>query len=508
MLRNKSIEIIATSVLWGAFFFMVGGGVELFFPGVGVVTALVLAVAVTAWWGVTGKYKILTVGVVSALCLWGASQMAYRSVESADVSVLLSKTIHGVGEVIDDPSAGSFFQNVYIKILSCEEDVLCTGEKVLLQMDKWTEIHFGETITFACEMKRPENFSPEFDWRMYLAGRGVRVMCEKADVEVDHAGAKTLLGHLGPIRRAMEESVGRSIADPYSALGNGLLFGGSNRMSRELADDFANTSMTHITAVSGYNVGLIAGYAFSFGIFIGLWRRSATMVAVFAIVIFVLFIGSPLSALRAGVMGGIVLFCMASGRMNASLRALMYAGAIMTAFSPLIVRYDTGFQLSFLATLGIVTMTPLWAKVRPRREWLGGIGDIAFMTCSAQIFVLPVVLFTFGSFSVLSVLTNLLILWTIPLATLLTFATAILGLISGWLGWVVGLSAQVFLWYDIAVVQWFAQMEWSVVRVESGSILFFFGWYILIGALAWFVWRREQMERRKYCKKHLMRKSI
>jgi competence protein ComEC len=427
--------------------------------------------------------------------------MAQSAIDASDTSTLRGKTIIGTGVVIDDPSSGGFLQNVLVRISECTGDDGCAGQRVLIAMDRWKEVSFGDTVRFSCLFERPENFSEEFDWRMYLASRNVRALCKKADV-FSVIGSQTFLGSLGSVRRLLEESVNRAIEQPYSALGNGLLFGGSDRMSDELAQDFSKTSMTHITAVSGYNVSLIAGYIFLLAIYLGCWRKGATIVAIGGIVLFVLFIGSPSSAIRAGVMGSILLFALALGRSRESLRVLIYAGAIMIAMNPLILRHDVGFQLSFLATLGIVVMAPWYEKVRPKNTLAQGVTEIVFMTTSAQIFVLPVILFTFHSFSFLAIVVNLLVLWTIPFAMLFTFLTSLFGLVSGWLGFAVGIGAQGILWYDIVVVQWFARMDWSVVRIEAVGVWFFIVWYGLLGSLAYWVYWREWEEGRRHCKKH------
>lgn len=505
MLNGKVIELASKSVLFSAVLFAVGVGIVLFYPDASVTLGIMMAIGFVVSWGLTVRYRWMLWGVIGvgfyAVGVW----MGNASVINSDISNLRGKDIIGTGVVIDDPSLGTFVQRVLVKISHCEGGDRCGGERVIIEVDRWQEIRFGDVVRFSCTFERPENFSEDFDYRMYLASRGVQAMCKKAEVSIA-VGQWTVLGTLGRIRRTLEESVDQSIEQPYSALGNGLLFGGSSRMSDQMAEDFSKTSMTHIVAVSGYNVSLIAGYVFILAIYLGFWRKGATVVAIAGIVLFVMFIGSPSSAIRAGVMGSILLFALALGRSRGSTRVLLYAGVIMVAMNPLILRYDVGFQLSFLATLGIVAMAPWYERVRPSNGTVQGITEIIFMTTAAQIFVLPVILLTFHSFSLLAIVVNLLVLWTIPFAMLLTFLSSISGLIFGWLGFAVGVGAQGILWYDISMVQWFAKMDWSVVNVDQGSVWFLVLWYMSLGFITGGIYWREQREIQRSCRRY--KKSI
>lgn len=501
MTYGRTIEFLSQNILLSVLFLCLGVGFVLFFPNLYLIGGIFLTLVFIVLWGVTGRHRMIFFGfsgiIAYAIGVW----MPQGAMIASDTSNLWGKMISGEGLVIDDPSSGAFIQRVLIRISQCEEGNRdqCRGERVMIETDRWTRIRFGETIHFSCIFERPENFSEDFDYRMYLASRGIRAMCRKADVSIVE-NKKTFLGYLGGIRRMFERSVDRSIEQPYAALGNGFLFGGSSRMSDELADYFSKTSMTHIVAVSGYNVSLIAGYAFFLAVYLGFWRKTATIVAVLSIFVFILFVGSPSSAIRAGVMGSILLFTLALGRSRGSTRVLLYAGAVMVMINPLILRYDVGFQLSFLATLGIITLAPLYEKIRPRNIVIQGIAEIIFMTTSAQLFVLPIILWNFHSLSLMSIVVNVLVLWTIPFAMFFTFLSSLLGLVWGWLGFVVGMPAQGILWYDIKMVKFFASMDWSVMNVGRIGLFFTIVWYGTLGGVTWWLFWNERRMMRQTCK--------
>ena len=500
--RNKKEErkTIAECLLWGAVFTIAGDGAGLFFAEWETMMGLTIAMAGTFAWGVSGKWRVAAWGVTSVACFFFGAHLAGEAIHASHSSPLLEHAIVGEGVVIDDVSAGAFSTRVPVKIVVCAGATGCAGERLAIETNRFRAVAFGDRVAFSCTPKKVENFSPEFDFRMYLAAKRIRATCEDKNLRVV-SGSETLLGYLGRLRGNLEANVNRFVDEPMASLGNGLLFGGSNRLSDALAEDFAATSMTHITAVSGYNITLVATVMLSLGIAAGLWRRGATVAACVGIFFFVLMVGSPSSGVRAGAMGAIVLWAMAFGRTDAALRALAYAGAILVIANPLALRYDIGFALSFLATLGIVVFSPWYERVRPEGTISRMFGDIAYATVSAQMLVVPVLLATFGLFSFASFLANVLVLWTLPWAMIAVCATATLGGIFSFAGFASGVFAQAILWYDIEMIRWCARAQIPMLSVREFGAAAFLVWYGLVAAIATGIYRREAKRCRALCRK-------
>lgn len=344
--------------------------------------------------------------------------------------------------------------------------------RALVAADPFVSVRYGDMVHVRCVMETPKNFSDNFDYRMFLAKDGISYVCAHPQFSLinDDAARSSFRASLIALRATMENFVQRAIPQPHAALGSGLLFGGSSRLSDDVKNAFAATGMTHIIAVSGFNVTIIAHYLMLVGIALGLWRRHALIFAACGIGIFVMMIGFPQSAVRAGVMGLLVLFAMAHGRMSRPLNALLFAAALMLLINPLLLRHDIGFQLSFLATLGIVLLLPLydhvmgrWRKVRARWLW-----DLLFVTISAQIFVMPLILYYFHTLSVISTVANVLVLPIIPLTMLFVFLVAFFGIIpplSLAFGWI----AYLLLHYEIRVITFLASLPWASVTISTDS---------------------------------------
>lgn len=353
--------------------------------------------------------------------------------------------------------------------------------KILINANLYFPAEYGDELKITCTLQRPENFSENFNYRMYLAKDGIYYVCKNPEIEKTgkNKGSK-FYGALLKARSRMEESISQIIPQPQSALANGILFGGSSRLSKETSDNFSKTGMTHIVAVSGYNVTIIAEYLIALGIFLGFWRNQAFWFAVVGIALFILMIGFPSSAVRAGVMGTLLLWAMKNGRLAHSVNAVVFAGFVMLLINPLLLRWDVGFQLSFLATLGIVLLAPFWEKYLIKKHKAFGIAEMIFLTISAQIFVLPIIFYNFHIFSTVSILANALILPVVPLSMFLVFLTVVAGLIWNPLALALAWLAYLVLRYEITVINFLAGPEWASLEIKNFPVWLLTGWYLFL----------------------------
>ena len=394
----------------------------------------------------------------------------------------------GEAVVAKEPEQKGKYQKI---IVSSGED------KILLNLFDREDYAYGDVLQLACALKIPENFSADFDYRMYLFKDGIFYECQKPQVKKtgENRGNRIYAAILF-LKSKFNESLERLIPAPEAGLASGLVVGGSDLLSQKIQDDFSKTGLTHIVAVSGYNVTIIAEYLMIIGIFLGLWRQQAFWFAVFGIVLFVVLVGFPSSAVRAGVMGILLIWAMKNGRLANSKNAIIFSAAIMLMFNPLLLRWDIGFQLSFLATLGVVYFYPvLEGYLFSRRDakfCVSTAGEILFLTLSAQIFVLPIILFNFGNLSLISPVANLLILPLVPLAMLLSFLAGFFNLIFHPLGVLVSFLAYLPLKYETILVSYLSSLKYASVEI-SFSWWMAVGWYIILGGILRYVHDKKKI---------------
>ncbi len=482
MLRHKVF-------ISGAGALFVGIATVVFMPMVawfvfGIVTIMVL-------FGVLGVARmrsaliaivVIVCSAIGIVCGKNAVMWAHAPYDNAD------NTVQIIGIVLQDPVQKTFQQQTILAVRSCtmENGATCAIDRLLLRTQRYAEgLSMRRSVRVTCVLTPIENFSKTFDYVMYLAAKGVRYACDAEDVVIAKETGIYDQAYrvLADLRMRMESIIMRNVVQPQGALAAGLLFGGDERLSQSWQDKFSATGLTHIVAVSGYNVTVIAHALILFGIFIGLWRKHATWFAIGGVILFVAMIGAPAAAVRAGIMGVIVLFLLASGRMGSALPVLFLTGTIMATINPLIVRYDIGFQLSFLATLGIIIVYPVVERFVRQRNHTLGIVEIILVTVSAQVFVVPVIAYHFQTFAPYSLLANILVLPLIPIVMAVTVVMVIGGFMSTWFAMWSGWVVSILLSWVFIIVDFFAKAPYASLHVERFSLWWIAAWYGIVGGI-------------------------
>ena len=209
------------------------------------------------------------------------------------------------------------------------------------------------------------------------------------------------------LRRGAALALTRVLPEPEAGLAAGILIGLRDLVDRDLAAAFTTAGVSHVVAISGWNIAIVAA---AIGAMTGrLGRRRRSVVTIVAIVLYVAFAGASASVVRAALMAGVVLLARESGRAGRATAALAWAATILLVSDPALIG-DAGFQLSSLATAGLIA----WAT--PLTEWLGRLGggrvpgwlaESLGVSLAAQAATLPIILVSFGRLAVLSPLVNL-----------------------------------------------------------------------------------------------------
>ena len=243
------------------------------------------------------------------------------------------------------------------------------------------------------------------------------------------------------------------------ALAAGMLWGGSEGLSRQTKEAYRRVGLLHIVAASGYNVTLVTGWILS-ACLIWLSRRWALGVTVAGIVIYMLLAGWQPSIIRAGIMAILAMTGLILGRERDAKWLLMLTGAAMLAWNPKLIS-DIGFQLSFAATFGILTFLNTSPGVRSVL-----LADLK-TTLAAQAMTTPLILHHFGNLSVISPLVNAAVLWTVPLIMQITAA----GLVWGPINYLAWPLLRMQTWVVGSVAAWpisnweLGKMSWLWVAV-------------------------------------------
>lgn len=346
---------------------------------------------------------------------------------------------------------------------------------------------YGDRVVVTGAMKTPGE-NEAFSYRDYLARQGIYAYVPFGEAAVLERGQGSLfMGWIYAFKARALSVLHAEFPDPEASLLAGILLGQDSGLSPGIQQAFRDTGTSHIIAISGFNISLIAAIFMAFfGRVFG--QRVGTWVAVFVISVYTLLVGADPAVVRAAIMGGMAIALRRVGRSQSALNSLMMTATVMVFLNPLVLA-DVGFQLSFSATLGLVLyaepLSQAFARIASRylrvstvRRILPVTGDAVLLTLAAQITTLPVILFHFGRLSLTAFLVNPLILPVQPAVMVLGGLSLLAGM--AWLpaGKLLALAAYPFAAYSIRMVEIFSAVRGGVVAV--GEV----GWGMVALALA------------------------
>lgn len=400
--------------------------------------------------------------------------------------------------------------------------------RVLVNLSRYPEYNYGDFLELTGFLETPPEFE-DFSYKNYLARYNVYSIMNRARVKVlDQGQGNGFLAGIFWIKAGFEGVLNRIFPEPYASFTGGLLLGSRRGIPESLMEKFNITGLTHIIAISGYNITLVI--VFMTGLLRGFSRRVSVPLASVAIIVFTILVGASAAVVRAAIMGVLGLIAIWVGRKSQVTLTILVAAFFMVAWNPKILVYDVGFQLSLAATLGLVYISPYfeeWGKrvfrgaVRSEvvlsapaagkssgekssapapggtvqgkssapGAFASAIKEGILMTLSAQVTSLPIILLNFGRLSVVSPLANALVVGLIPMAMFFGFGAGLLGVLAGilaifwYLALAVGYGAWFFLELIIQLVGWFAKIPYAsvdVVGVQSWMVIVYYlalaGW--------------------------------
>lgn len=326
----------------------------------------------------------------------------------------------------------------------------------------YPNVHAGDVVEGRCRLRRPQP-TPEFRYDEFLALSRIGTTCRASDLHIiRHQRSASAMLRSG--KQWARDRLSVVLPEPQASLAAGIVLGADEGFSPSLAESFRASGLSHLVAVSGYNVTIVVAAILGALLRIGVHRRHATWMAFLSIAGFVVLTGASAATVRAGIMGCLVILARHVGSVARPWYALLAAVTVMVATNPPILLWDPGFHLSVAATAGLLRWS---APIEERLSWFPGalgLRSALATTLAATVATLPIILFHFGRLSLVSPIANLLALPVIPVAMALTTAALVP---------FVGAVMQPIIWlpltWVIAVAEQLARMPWSTVPVDGWS---------------------------------------
>jgi len=421
-------------------------------------------------------------------------QIFLSKIENSPIKNFIGKEITLIGSIDEDPDLREKIAKLTIKIekIMGEDGPPPTEKKVLVTVWKYPEYQYGDGLKIKGKLETPQEFEG-FNYKNYLIKDGILAVMGFPEIElITQNQGNFLKRSLIFFKNKLKESLNKVMSRPQSAITEALFFGEEENISKEWKEKFNLTGTRHITAVSGMNITIITFLILNFLLMLGFWRQQAFYLSIILIIFYILMIGAPASAIRASIMAFLLLIAQHFGRFSTASRALVFAATLMLFQNPLILRWDIGFQLSFLATLGMVHLQPILAGFFKKIPNFLQIRNNLSTTLSAQIFALPILIYNFGQISLISPLTNILILPLIPLITILGFIFSFLGIFWQGLAQILSWPAWLLITYILKVIDSSSKIPFTSLIFKNVHWFFLIISYLILGGLIiWLNQRRK-----------------
>jgi competence protein ComEC len=357
---------------------------------------------------------------------------------------------------------------------------------------------YGDRLRLHGRLETPPE-SEHFSYRDYLVLEGVYSFMGRAyAVQVGGTQGNSLLKTIYTLKERALRVVYQIFPDPEASLLAGILLGVDEGIPEQVQEDFKKTGTAHIIAISGFNITIIAGlFVVLFTRLLGKLKGAAA--AVIGITIYTILVGGDAAVVRAAIMGGLALLAQQIGRRQDGLTSLGISSALMASFNPRLP-WDVVFQLSFMATLGLVLYAEPFSKtfVSISSRYLPSetvqrlarpVGEYFLYTLAAQLTTLPVTAYHFQRLSVVSLVANPLILPAQPAVMILGGIAVILGLIYLPLGELAAYLSWPFVVFTVRVVEFFGQIDWGVWNLGRLSLL----WVVIFYGVLMMVTFKERL---------------
>lgn len=360
--------------------------------------------------------------------------------------------------------------------------ILCSNEgRFIAKTAAYPEYNYGDCLSASGNLEIPGAIE-DFRYDRYLAKQGIYFMLRQASFK-NSTGCESLKNFSAPkiflfskiylLRDFLMKNINKFLPEPDAGLATALLLGYTKTIGEVQQAWFSRAGLSHLIAISGSHITLIAALLSRLAYALHLKRKSALVFSSAFAIFYVLFSGAAPSAIRAGVMAFLTFLALFFGRENSAWRALIFSATVMLFINPSLLRDDIGFQLSFAAFFGLLFSAPL---LRKKLAWWQ---ETFLITLICQLFTWPISSYYFGVVSLVAPLANLFSAWIFaPLFIILPIALLFSGL-GNFIGLIFFWPAYLLTRYLLTVARLSANLPLAAVDYQI-NFYFIFIYYLFL----------------------------
>jgi competence protein ComEC len=445
-----------------------------------------IGVAVALIWFRARHQLALILSLALLFLLGGLRLEEARPINSPDHIVHLNSqgvvTIFGV--VTEEPDERDTYTNLRVEVDEVQAlgTTHATHGTVLVRFPAQSDVQYGDRVQATGTLLAPAVLDT-FDYRDKLARQGIfSTMQPISSRIIGHDEGNWFRETLIDIKTRAQDLIEDALSEPQASLLSGVLLGDDKGLPFTVKDAFNATGTSHVIAISGFNMTLIAVMVSS--LLKAMFKSGMTVVliSIGVMSIYTIFVGASGAVVRAAVMSGILITAEAMQRRTFVPASLAATAIIMSLLDPWVL-WDIGFQLSFAAVLGMALLTPsldrsftAWMQHRlgdqtgtQVSKWLS---EPLIVGLAAQVFTLPIILFYFGRLSLISPVVNLLI---VPIQAFILFfggAATLISFVLPSVGEIFYQTTWLFLSWTTEIVRRFAKLSIASTEVSITQWVF------------------------------------
>lgn len=441
------------------------------------------AIIISRFHRMTG-YALLAAACGAMIATGSMMRMTGNIQEQTVATYATGSTLTLIGVVSAQPDDRQTAMQYRVKAERIEiNDVSIIVEGTVLVSDRAMRVDVlpGDRIRAVGRLDIPGE-SEDFSYKDYLAAKGVTAVFDGRWIEIaETTNSHTIRRALWRLRRTFEHRINLILPEPAAALAAGLLTGAQSGLPELLTEDFRRTGLSHIVAISGSNITIIIGIIGGLLFFLPLRWRLIPSITV--IILFALFVGAGASVIRASVTGILGIMALHAGRLTQTRLMILWTAFAMLVWNPLQLSQDMGFQLSFLAVLGLAELSPVLEPLVRRVPQTLGLREALQTTLAAQFTAMPWSAAQFGLLSLIAPVANLLTAPLVPIGMLFGFLGAIVGWADRVAGHVIAIPGLLALEGIVSIATTLSNVpgaavmlppvgQWGIVAYYAGLIVF------------------------------------
>ena len=352
------------------------------------------------------------------------------------------------------------------------------------------KLKYGDKIEFYLEYEKPStarNYMG-FDYSNYLKTKKIfgTVNLKEEDVEIiSHDNSNIILRKIYELRNLMKTKIEKLLPKETSGLCLGMLIGETSGIEENMQEDFRDSSLSHILAVSGANVSyIIVSITYIFNKMC-LRKRLSKIISIILLILFMLLTGCTSSVNRACIMAILMLIAELLYRKSDVYNNLAISALILLIINPYSL-LDIGFQLSYMGTIGIVFLhDKIGNFIKINNKIVKYFFEMIAVTTCANLAIIPIMMFHFNTISLTFYFSNIIVGPILGIVVIIGFIMFFISLIFTPISSLIAIVLNLMLKFIIKIAEITANMPFSKITIITPSFFFIIVWYLIIISISY-----------------------